>query len=252
MSLSGRTALVTGAGRGIGRAIALELADAGVTSAVVARTAAELDETVRLVKERGGKAVGIPADLGVTGSAVEVAGKVAGAVGPVDILVNNAAVVQPLGSTIDLEVATWAAAFDLNVFAAVELALSVVPGMVKRGWGRVANVSSGVVAQPGFMVGGNAYAATKAALEAHTLNLAEEVSGTGVTVNVYRPGMVDTAMQAWIRERGEGRLSAATYTHFVDSHANRILITPEDSARSLVARLDGTATGQVWDVHDQL
>lgn len=169
-----------------------------------------------------------------------------------DILVNNAAVVQPIGATIDLDMSAWAAAFDVNVFAAVELALSVVPGMVQRGWGRVANVSSGVVARPGFMVGGNAYAATKAALEAHTLNLAEEVGGTGVTVNVYRPGMVDTAMQTWIRDSGAGRLSASTYTHFVDSHANGNLIDPKDSARSLVARLHGTATGQIWAVHDQL
>ncbi|MBE1604628.1 SDR family NAD(P)-dependent oxidoreductase [Actinopolymorpha pittospori] len=252
MSLSGRTALVTGAGRGIGRAIALELADAGVTLAVVARTATELDETVWLVSERGGEAVAIVADLGETGSAVKVAERAASAMGRVDILVNNAAVVQPVGPTVDLDMTAWAAAFDLNVFAAVELALSVVPGMVQRGWGRVANVSSGVVARPGFMVGGNAYAATKAALEAHTLNLAEEVSGTGVTVNVYRPGMVDTAMQTWLRDSGKGRLSASTYMHFVDSHANGSLIRPEDSARSLVARLDGAATGQVWAAHDQL
>ena len=250
MSLSGRTALVTGAGLGIGRAIALELAAAGVTSALVARTAAELDETVRLVNERGGKAVAITADLGVTGTAVEVAGRAAGALGSVDILVNNASVVQPVGPTIDLDMKAWAAAFDINVFAAVELALCVVPGMVKRGWGRVANVSSGVVVQPGFMVGSNADAATKAALEAHTLNLAEEVGGTGVTVNAYRSGMVDTTMQTCIRDNGAGRLSPSTYTHFNDSRANGSLIDPADSARSLVARLDGTATGQIWALHD--
>ncbi|GAA5028001.1 hypothetical protein GCM10023317_76310 [Actinopolymorpha pittospori] len=243
---------MTGAGRGIGRAIAVQLADAGVRSAVVARTEAELDETVRLVNRRGGTAVAISADLSAHGSAAEVVDRAVDALGPVDILVNNAAVVQPLGSTAELDIATWSAAFDVNVFAAVALALAVVPKMVEGGWGRVANVSSGVVARPGFMVGGNAYAATKAALEAHTLNLAEEVRDTGVTVNVYRPGTVDTGMQAWIREHGEGRLSVATYTRFVDYHANSSLISPEHSAGSLLTRLADSATGQVWDVNDQL
>ena len=77
--------------------------------------------------------------------------------------------------------------------------------MIERGWGRVVNVSSGIVANPKRMIGGNAYATSKSALEAHTLNLAAELVGTGVTVNVYRPGAVDTQMQAWIRRQSGSR-----------------------------------------------
>ncbi|GHH87588.1 hypothetical protein GCM10018793_63910 [Streptomyces sulfonofaciens] len=241
---------MTGAGRGIGRAIAVRLAAEGVTSALVARTGSELAETVRLVREQGGKAVALPADLGAPGAAAEVAERACRELGAVEVLVNNAAVVQPIGPSTEMSVATWAAAFDVNVFAPVALAMALVPQMVERGWGRVVNVSSGIVAMPGFMVGGNAYAATKAALEAHTLNLAAELEGKGVTANVYRPGAVDTAMQDWIREQGEGRLDAATYAHFLRSHADEALITPETSARSLVSRIGLADTGRIWDVAD--
>jgi NAD(P)-dependent dehydrogenase (short-subunit alcohol dehydrogenase family) len=117
----------------------------------------------------------------------------------VDILVNNAATVEPLGPTAAVEAAELRAAFELNVVAPAALTAAVLPGMLSAGWGRIVNVSSAIVARPDSMARFNAYAATKAALEAHTVNLAAELRGTGVTVNAYRPGGVDTAMQAWIR-----------------------------------------------------
>jgi 3-oxoacyl-[acyl-carrier protein] reductase len=100
------------------------------------------------------------------------------------------------------------------------------------------------------MIGGTVYAATKAALEAHTLNLAAELAGTGVTVNAYRPGGVDTAMQAWIRGQDPERIGAGLHEQFARSHASGRLLTPERSAASLIARLGTDATGQVWDVAD--
>ena len=123
------------------------------------------------------------------------------AAGRVDILVNNAATVEPLGPTISIPAADLRLAFEVNVVAPAALTAAVLPGMLDVGWGRVVNVSSGIAAYPAGMVRGNAYATTKAALEAHTVNLAAELRGTGVTVNAYRPGGVDTAMQAWIRSR---------------------------------------------------
>ncbi|GAA2912966.1 SDR family NAD(P)-dependent oxidoreductase [Streptomyces erythrogriseus] len=134
--------------------------------------------------------------------------------------------------------------------APAALAFALLPAMTQAGWGRVVNVSSGVVARPASMIGGNAYVATKAALEAHTLNLAAELSGTGVTANVYRPGVVDTAMQALIRDTGAGRVDENTHERFVRNHRQGRLITPEESARSLVARLAGDASGEIWDVSD--
>ena len=142
----------------------------------------------------------VPADL----AGEEQRGRAAAAAlaaGRVDILVNNAATVEPLGPTASIAVAELRLAFELNVVAPVALTSAFLPGMLDAGWGRVVNVSSGIAAYPAGMVRGNAYATTKAALEAHTLNLAAELHGTGVTVNAYRPGGVDTAMQAWIRRR---------------------------------------------------
>ncbi len=252
MTLNSRTALVTGAGRGIGRAVAVHLARSGAATVLVARTTGELEETVRLVKEYGGTAVALTADLAGPAHAAAIARRAAETIGRIDILVNNAATVQPLGQVGDVGIEPWAAAFGLNVFTPVALASALVPPMVAAGWGRVVNVSSGIVARPGFMVGGNAYAATKAALEAHTLNLAAQLRGTGVTANVYRPGSVDTAMQASIRDEGEGRLAPATHERFRAAHATGALLTPDASARSLVARIGGDETGSVWDVTDTL
>ena len=249
---SGKTALVTGAGRGIGRAIALGLADAGAGLILLARSAGQLDETRAMLLERGAKAARIrvvAADLGddeQRGLAVRAALEA----GRVDILVNNAATVEPLGVTADIPAAELRRAFELNVVAPVALTAAVLPGMLDAGWGRVVNVSSAIVARPGFMVRGNAYAATKAALEAHTVNLAAELNGTGVTVNAYRPGGVDTAMQAWIRGQDPDRIGAALHTRFSQSFSEGTLITPEQSAAALIAHLGGDDSGSIWDVSD--
>jgi 3-oxoacyl-[acyl-carrier protein] reductase len=147
--------------------------------------------------------------------------------------------------------AGWAAALELNLTAAATLTFALLPAMLDRGWGRVVNVSSGVVANPGFMIGGNAYTTAKAALEAHTVNLAAELAGTGVTANVYRPGTVDTAMQASIRDSEPERLGAGVHDHFTRTRERGRLITPAASARSMLARLGGDATGEIWHVADQ-
>jgi len=247
---AGRTALITGAGRGIGRAIALGLADTGAHVILLARTAGQLDETRALLRERGVPAQRIrvvPADLanedqrGHASSAVLAAGRV-------DILVNNAATVEPLGPTVDVKAADLRLAFEVNVVAPAALTAAVLPGMLEARWGRVVNVSSGIAANPAGMVRGNAYATTKAALEAHTVNLAAELRGTGVTVNAYRPGGVDTAMQAWIRRQDPERIGAGLHERFNRSYAEGALITPEHSAAVLLARLAGDDTGALWEV----
>lgn len=250
LTLEGRTALVTGAGRGIGRALALGLADLGVVSALVARSADELDQTAALVRERGGRAVGIALDLGAPDAAAEAVERAGAEVGHVEILLNNAATVQPLAPSAGVDTVAWAAALHLNTVVPATLALALLPGMLKRGWGRIVNVSSGIVVNPTFMIGGNAYVTTKAALEAHTLNLAAEIDGSGVTANIYRPGSVDTAMQEWIRAQGKGRLDDVTHQRFLRNHEEGALVTPEHSAAALLRRLTGQGNGAVWSVTD--
>jgi len=247
---TGKTALITGAGRGIGRAIALGLGGAGARVVLLARTEAQLEETRTLLSEQGvpvQRIQVVPADLAdeeQLGRAVAAAL----AAGRVDILVNNAATVEPLGPTASIAPADLRLAFELNVVAPAALTAAVLPGMLDAGWGRVVNVSSGIAAHPAGMLRGNAYATTKAALEAHTLNLAAELRGTGVTVNAYRPGGVDTAMQAWIREQEPERIGAALHERFNRNYAEGTLITPEHSAAALLAHLAGDETGAVWEV----
>jgi len=249
-SLHGRTALVTGAGRGIGRAIANELAKASVSVALVARSQNELEETATSLRRLGGTASVIKADIGDPDQLPQVVKQVRDEFGVVDILINNAAVVWPLGPSAAIDPADWTAAIGVNLVAVASLTFALLPAMLEQNWGRVVNVSSGIVARPTSMIGGNAYVTGKAALEAHTVNLAAELADSGVTVNAFRPGSVDTAMQAWIREQDPDRIGASLHERFSRSHQEGTLISPERSARSLLDRLAGEATGRIWDVAD--
>jgi NAD(P)-dependent dehydrogenase (short-subunit alcohol dehydrogenase family) len=246
----GRVALVTGAGRGIGRAVALDLAASGAQVALLARSPDQLDETARAVRAQGCNAAVLQTDLGDPEAVAEAAARAETQLGPVDILINNAAVVQPVGPTVTVPRAAWSSAFAVNVDAPFHFTQALLPSMLDRGWGRIVNVSSSIAANPGAMVGMNAYAATKAALEVHALNLAAELAGSGVTVNLYRPGSVDTAMQEWIRGQHPAEIGPALHEHFRASYEQGSLITPEHSARSLVAQLVGDATGEIWTVTD--
>ena len=156
--------------------------------------------------------------------------------------------IEPLGPTVGIKAGDLRLAFEVNVVAPAALTAAVVPGMLDAGWGRVVNVSTGLVANPAGMIRGNAYATTKAALEAHTVNLAAELRGTGVTVNAYRPGGVDTAMQAWIRRQDPERIGASLHERFNRNYAEGTLITPEHSAAVLLGRLASDDTGTIWDV----
>jgi NAD(P)-dependent dehydrogenase (short-subunit alcohol dehydrogenase family) len=247
---TGKTALITGAGRGIGRAVALGLAGAGARVILLARTAAQLDETRALLIEQGvpsQRILVVPADL-TDEKLRDRSAAAALAAGRVDILVNNAATVEPLGPTPGIAAADLRLAFEINVVAPAALAAAALPGMLDAGWGRIVNISSGIVAYPAGMVRGNAYATTKAALEAHTVNLAAELRGTGVTVNAYRPGGVDTAMQAWIRRQDPERIGTGLHERFNRNFTEGTLITPEHSAAVLLAHLAGDETGAIWDV----
>lgn len=245
-----RSAVVTGAGRGIGRAVALALAAGGARVALVARSRDELNRVAGELTDAGGSGVVVVADLAETDRIPRLLSRLDDELGPVDILINNAAVIAPVGPTVSVDLDAWAAAFTVNVMAPVRLTVALLPAMLAHGWGRVVNVSSGVVAHPGSLIGTNAYTASKAALEAHSLNLAAETAHTGVTVNVYRPGRVDTTMQEWIRSQDRAGAGAALVDRFTDDHAAGRLIPAERSAAALLRRLPGSATGQIWSVTD--
>ena len=152
----------------------------------------------------------------------------------------------------DVDPDAVAAALAINVVGPMTLTRRILPAMLTAGWGRIVNVSAAIAEHPGMLVGINTYAASKGALEAHTLNLAAELDGTGVTANVYRPGRVDTSMQAYIRDQSRERIGASLHDVFTGMLSSGALITPAASAESLLVRLAGPDTGQVWDVEDQI
>ena len=247
-AFAGKSALVTGAGRGIGRATAIGLAAAGARVGLLARSSDELSEVAATIAEQGGSAVVVRADLSDAAQTEAAITETLRDLPPIDILVNNAAVVWPLGPTLATDPADLRTAIEVNLVAVITLTRAFLPGMLGRGWGRIANVSSGIVASPKAMIGANAYVHTKSALEAHTLNLAAEFAESGVTVNVYRPGSVDTAMQGFIREQPAEVIGQAMHDRFAANYESGSLISPETSAASLLTHLASSETGQIWNV----
>jgi NAD(P)-dependent dehydrogenase (short-subunit alcohol dehydrogenase family) len=132
-TLDGRTALVTGAGRGIGRAIAIGLGHRGAHVGLLARTQRDLDEVAAKIRDDGGTAIALAADIGDADQTRSALERLAGELGPVELLVNNAAVVWPLGPTHDVDPGAVAAAMTINVVAPMTITRRVLPGMLAAG-----------------------------------------------------------------------------------------------------------------------
>lgn len=247
-ALQGRVALVTGAGRGIGRQLALGLAGQGVAVGLLARSERELDRLRSEIRDRGGQAAALPADVGDAEAIRAAVSRCRAELGEVEILVNNAAVVWPLGPTPGLDSSAVNAALSINVVGAIALCSVVLPAMLSVGWGRIVNVSSGIVTHPGTMIGGGVYVASKAALEAFTANLAAELEGSGVSAHVYRPGAVDTPMQQWLRSQTAEEIGPILHERYTSMHAEGRLIPAQYSADQLLARLSDDDRALIWDV----
>ena len=202
--LEGKVAIVTGASRGIGQAIAELFAEEGAKVVGAARTLHEgdhqlegsLDRTVQRIRDAGGEATGVAANVSEEDDCNELVEAARAAYGPIDILVNNAALNYYI-PIIDYPASRWTRSFAVNVHGPFMLSKAVLPDMVERGSGAIVNISSGAAIGPGRgpyedapARGSVMYGASKAALERFTQGLAQEVYNDGVSVTCFSPSQV--------------------------------------------------------------
>jgi NAD(P)-dependent dehydrogenase (short-subunit alcohol dehydrogenase family) len=190
--LDGQVALVTGGGRGIGKAIALGLSESGASVAVCARSLDEVNRTAREINERQGRAIAVQADVSSRVDVERMVGGVQDHFGQVDLPVNNAARILPFGSVAETDPDAWWELLEVNLRGPLYCSRAVLPGMIARGRGRIVNVSSGAASMTVPM--GSAYIVSKAALSRLSENLAAETTPQGVFVFAIDPGLVRSTM----------------------------------------------------------
>jgi len=190
--LNGHVALVTGASRGIGAAIAVWLAEAGVAVAVNYRDRADAaDAVVATIQSRGGRAIATAADVSQAAAVARMVDHTASALGPIDILVNNAgmAIVRSID---DLTEGDFDATIAVNLKSAFLCTQAVLPAMRAKKWGRIVNISSGAARGAGAI--GVHYNASKAGMEGLTRGYAARLVKEGITVNAVAPSLIETDM----------------------------------------------------------
>ena len=188
--LDGKKALVTGASRGIGQAIAVAYAEAGADVVLVSRKGEALRDTASQVERAGRRALVAPAHVGKAEDIAALAEKVNNEWGGIDILVNNAGTNPVPGPLTGVDETAWDKTFDVNLKGPYLLAKAFAPGMRARHWGRIINMSSNGGVRPSLFL--SVYCITKAALIAMTRVLAQELGADGITVNAIAPGLVET------------------------------------------------------------
>jgi len=226
--LRDKTAIVTGSGRGIGRAAALKIADCGARVIVTARTENQIDAVAQEILNQGGDAKSIRADVSREADVHQLFE----AAGNVDILVNNAGVIWPIDLLANSDPAAWRQSIDINLTSVYSTMREALPGMLTRGWGRIVNVSSG--SARGTVAGWSAYSAAKAGVEAMTSVAAREVADSGVRINAVRPGIVDTELQVEIRSSSEEQFTSENVERYRSYPDRGLLRPPEHPARLIL------------------
>jgi 3-oxoacyl-[acyl-carrier protein] reductase len=242
--MTNRTAFITGASRGIGRACALALADAGVRVAIAARNSAQLEELGSEIRSHGRDAFPVSIDLTSADSIREALAKTAKDFGPVSILVNNAGITKD-GLAIRMKRDDWDTVLATNLTGAFLACQLVLQNMMRERWGRIINISS-VVGEMGNPGQAN-YVASKAGLIGLTKALAQEMGSRNITVNAIAPGFVETGMTA--------NLSQDLKDKMLEHIPLKRIGKPEDVAaavRFLASEEAGYITGHVLSVNGGL
>ena len=248
--LRGQVAIVTGAGRGLGRATALALARARARVGVVARSEEQLAETVRDVTEAGGEALAVVVDVCDAAAVQRMAREVERILGPVDLLVNNAGTMGPLGPIWEADPGDWWHSIEVNLRGPYLCSRALLPGMIERRHGRIINVSTSAATVAVAHMG--AYVIAKTALIRFTENLAAELLNSGVSVFTISPGTVRTAMTEHVLESEAGKKWLPWFRKLFDRGRD---VPPEKAAQLVVQLASGRAdalTGRFIDVSDDL
>ncbi|MCJ2188496.1 SDR family NAD(P)-dependent oxidoreductase [Novosphingobium beihaiensis] len=190
-SLKGRVAVVTGAGSGMGRAIAVRLAEDGAAVAVWDVNGEGAEETVKTITETGGKGLAITADCSDRAAIEAAAAQTRSTLGPITILVNNAGI-APFVPFLDMDDALLDKVLHINLRGPFLVTREIVPDMLKAEWGRIINITSSSTQTGSPMQ--SAYVSSKGGLLGLTKALAMELGGTGITANMIPPGSIDTPM----------------------------------------------------------
>ncbi len=233
VDLTGQVALVTGASRGIGRAIAVHLAGCGATVAGVARSIDALQGTLGAIREAGGTAEGFAANVGDSGDVTRVLEEIEAKFPKIQILVNNAGVTRD-GLMLRMEDAAWQEVIDVNLKGTFLFCRALGAIMMRQRYGRMINITSisGIMGNPGQAN----YSASKAGVIGFTKTIARELASRGITVNAVAPGFITTDMTNVLPEKIKAEVKERVPV--------RRLGEPEDIA-DLVAYLAGPSAGYI-------
>lgn len=204
-NLAGKVVIVTGASRGIGSAAALALGSAGASVMLIARDAARIADVARQIVASGGNAEVFPCDVSDFAACQAMVEATTRKLGPVDVLVNNAGVIEPIGAIGATDPTEWARSIQINLIGAYYAIRAVLPAMLQRGHGDIINVSSGAALRP--QEGWSAYCSGKAGLAMVTRSIDLEHRAAGIRVFGFQPGTTDTDMQVLIRASGINPIS---------------------------------------------
>ncbi|MGQ9630996.1 MAG: SDR family NAD(P)-dependent oxidoreductase [bacterium] len=250
MQLQGKVAIVTGAGRGIGRAIAKAFAEEGASVALVSRTTSQLEDVAGEISKSGGRAAIFPADVSDRGAVESMVKGVEERVGPVDILMNNAGAFFAIGPVFEVDPEAWWGDVTINLFGTFLCCRAVLPGMIARRRGRIINMIGGGTGNP--FPYGSGYACSKAGVMRLTECLAQEVRDYGVSVFAMGPGLVRTAMTEYQVVSDAGKRWLPRIQEMFERGRD---VPPERAARLAVFLAAGGVdelTGRLFGVGDDL